>query len=137
MGGIGWLARASGCRVETVRYYERIGLLPKPPRTAGGHRMYDSDHLRRLAFIRRSRELGFGLPEVRELLALADDRSAPCDTVHALAERHLAAIRARLADLRRMQRELAVMAATCRTGRVPECRILDALSSSPDTNSHP
>ncbi|TVR95434.1 MAG: MerR family transcriptional regulator [Rhodospirillales bacterium] len=126
-GGIGWLARESGCHVETVRYYERVGLLPRAPRTAGGHRVYGETHLRRLVFIRRSRELGFGLAEVRELLRLADDAGGSCDTVHGIADRHLTAIRGRIDDLRRMEQTMAAMVDGCSTGRVPECRILDAL----------
>ena len=85
---IGKLARLTGCNVETVRYYERVGMLPPAPRTAGGHRQYDDGHRRRLAFIRRSRELGFTLDKIRTLLALAD-KGRSCGEIRGLALIHL------------------------------------------------
>ena len=125
---IGKLARLTGCNVETIRYYERIGMLPPAPRTAGGHRLYDDAHRRRLAFIRRSRDLGFALDRIRTLLDLAD-KGPSCGEVHSLVLVHLDQVRARIADLQRMERTLAETAARCAGGTTPDCPIIDALSS--------
>src|SRR5260221_3594696 len=104
---IGELARQSGCNVETIRYYERVGLLPAPPRSAGRYRLYDSPHVRRLAFLRRARELGFTLDQVRALLALsAKDGRDACAEVHNLAAEHLTEEPARIPDLAAMERIL-------------------------------
>ncbi len=124
---IGALSKGTGCNIETIRYYERIGLLPEPPRSPGGHRLYGEDHLRRLTFIRRSRELGFTLDEVRGLLRLVDGGSYTCTEVKALTLDHAAELRRKVADLRRMKRVLEEMAAECEGGEVPECPIIDAL----------
>jgi MerR family mercuric resistance operon transcriptional regulator len=124
---IGRLSAASGCKIETIRFYERSGVLPAPPRTEGGHRVYAEDHLRRLTFIRRARELGFTLDEVRALLALADREGRTCAEVRDLTMRHLRDVRAKLADLRRLERVLAATVAGCEGEDVPECPVLDAL----------
>ncbi len=126
---IGELARQSGCNVETIRYYERVGLLPAPPRSAGRYRLYDSPDVRRLAFVRRARELGFTLDQVRALLALsAKDGRDACAEVHNLAAEHLTEVRARIADLRAMERILADAVRRCAAGELPGCPIIDALS---------
>ena len=124
---IGALSKGTGCHIETIRYYERIGLMPKPSRSPGGHRLYEDDHLRRLTFIRRSRELGFTLEEVRGLLRLVDGGSYTCAEVKALTLDHAAEVRRKVADLRKLERVLADMAAECEGGEVPECPIIDAL----------
>ena len=124
---IGALSKGTGCHIETIRYYERIGLMPKPPRSPGGHRLYQDDHLRRLTFIRRSRELGFTLEEVRGLLRLVDGGSYTCAEVKALTLDHAAEVRRKVADLRKLERVLKEMAAECEGGEVPECPIVDAL----------
>ncbi len=124
---IGSLSRGTGCKIETIRYYERIGLLPKPPRSQGGHRLYEEAQLKRLTFIRRSRELGFTLHEVRGLLRLVDGGSYTCAEVKALTLDHVAEVRGKLADLRKVKRVLEAMAAECDGGEVPECPIIDAL----------
>ncbi len=124
---IGAAARRSGVKVETVRYYERIGLVAPPPRSAGGHRVYGPGAVTRLAFVRRARALGFTLGQVRDLLALADARETSCVEVERLARGHLAAVRGRLADLARMETVLAEMIARCAGGSVPDCPILEAL----------
>lgn len=124
---IGGLSRATGVNVETIRYYERIGLLAPPPRTAGGHRLYPDAQLRRLAFIRRSRELGFSLDEIRNLLGLVDGGYS-CGQVQEAALTHLGSIRRKIADLRRMERSLAETVDRCRGGADSECPIIDALS---------
>ena len=124
---IGVLSKGTGCNIETIRYYERIRLMPKPPRSPGGHRLYEDDHLRRLTFIRRSRELGFTLEEVRGLLRLVDGGSYTCAEVKTLTLDHAAEVRRKVADLRKLERVLREMAAECEGGEVPECPIIDAL----------
>jgi|SRR5579863_2931282 len=123
----GALASRTGCNLETIRYYERIGLLPPPPRSAAGYRLYGQDLLKRLNFIRRSRELGFTLAEIRELLRLVDGRRYSCTQVEALARNHVREIGRKIDDLRKFQRVLQAMAARCRGGTVPECPIIDTL----------
>ena len=125
---IGELGRQTATRVETIRYYERIGLLPAPARTAGNYRAYGPEHLNRLSFIRRSRDLGFSLDQVRALLDLADERARSCEAVDAIARDHLAEIDRKIAALRALRRELGNMISQCRQGTVAECRIIDALS---------
>ena len=124
---MGQLAEASGVNLETIRYYERIGVLPPPPRSAGGHRRFGGEHLRRLTFVRRSRELGFTLNEVRALLGLADARNGSCAKARRLGLGHLADIRGKIADLRRMERVLKEMVARCADGTLPDCPLIEAL----------
>ena len=124
---IGKAAQRSGVKVETIRFYERSGLVAAPPRTAGGHRVYDARAVERLGFLRRARELGFTLGQVRELLALADETGESCAAVRTLADGHLAEVRARIADLARMEAVLDDMVARCAGGTVPDCPILEAL----------
>ena len=124
---IGKLSRRSGVNIETIRFYERVGILPKPPRSLGGHRLYDEAHEKRLRFVRRSRELGFSLDEVRELLRLVDGGRYTCGEVKAITLNHLTDVRHKIADLRRLARTLATVAERCRGSRVPDCPIVDAL----------
>jgi len=124
---IGQLGEQAGVNFETVRYYERIGLMPKPPRTSGGHRVYDRVHLKRLGFIRRSRELGFSLDEIRALLSLVDGGDYTCGEVRDLTLAHLAEVRGKIADLRRLERSLRAMADECTGDQVPECPVIDVL----------
>ena len=123
----GVLARLAGCNGETVRYYEKIGLLPPPQRSPGGHRLYDGDNQRRLRFILRGRELGFSIDELRSLLSLADGRGATCADVHELTVRHIAAVKRKIADLARLEATLSRIAAQCSGEQVPECPVIDAL----------
>ncbi len=132
---IGELSKRTGCIIETIRYYERIGVMPAPPRTAGGHRVYDRDHLERLTFIRRARELGFTLDHVRGLLGLADRSGASCAEVERLARAQLDQVRGRIDDLRRMDAVLDEMLARCAGGSVPECPILEALFDAGDVGA--
>ncbi len=125
---IGELGRLTGTKAETIRYYERIGLLAPPKRTAGNYRAYGSEHLNRLSFIRRSRDLGFSLDQVRALLDLSDDRDRPCEAVDAIAKAHLAEVDRKIADLKALRRELNSMVNQCRCGTVADCRIIEALS---------
>ena len=128
---IGELSRRTGCNIVTIRYYEQIALLPEPARSAGRYRVYDTPAVRRLAFIRRARELGFTLDEVRTLLSLsADDGQDKCANVREVAERHLADVRAKIADLQAMEHVLADAVRRCAAGEVPGCPIIDALSAS-------
>ena len=127
---IGELSRRTGCNIVTIRYYEQIALLPEPARSAGRYRVYDTPAVRRLAFIRRARELGFTLDEVRTLLSLsADDGQDKCANVREVAERHLADVRAKIADLQAMEHVLADAVRRCAAGEVPGCPIIDALSA--------
>jgi len=124
---IGQLSHLSGVNIETVRYYERVKMLPPPPRTASGRRVYDSTHLRTLAFIRRSRELGFSLEEIRALMRLGGPEKATCREVREIAAHHLEDIRAKLNDLKRLERLLAKTIAQCSGKIAPECPVLDIL----------
>ena len=123
----GGLAARTGCNIETIRYYERVGLLPPPPRSMGGHRLYGEGLIRRLNFVRRSRDLGFSIEEIRELLRLVDGGTYTCREVEQLARDHVREIRRKIADLRRLQRVFEMMAAQCSGDAVPDCPIIDAL----------
>jgi MerR family mercuric resistance operon transcriptional regulator len=126
---IGELSRRTRVNIETIRYYERINMLPAPPRTASGRRVYGPADRRTLAFIRRARELGFTLDEIRALLALSDGGAREaCPEVRELAAAHLAEIRAKIADLTAMERALADAVRRCDAGEMPGCPVLDALS---------
>jgi MerR family mercuric resistance operon transcriptional regulator len=124
---IGVLSKRSGVNIETIRYYERIGVMPAPARTASGYRIYGSDHLKRLGFVRRGRQLGFSLDELRGLLHLVDGHAYTCAEIHALTLRHLAEVRRKISDLRRLQKVLGDMASQCSDDMVPECPVIDAL----------
>lgn len=124
---IGKLARHTGTNVETIRYYERMGLWAAPSRSAGGYRLYGTEHLKRLNFIRRARLLGFSIGEVRTLLRLADERKRPCAEVRVVAEAHLADVRSKIADLRRMEMVLKETVAGCANGTGSHCALIDAL----------
>jgi Cu(I)-responsive transcriptional regulator len=126
---IGDLAKATNTKVETVRYYERIGLMPSPKRSASNYRTYSADHAERLSFIRRSRALGFSLDQVRELLGLADDRGRSCAAVDEIARQHLAEIDGKVADLKVLRRDLDALLRQCRHGAIAECKIIKALAS--------
>jgi MerR family mercuric resistance operon transcriptional regulator len=126
---IGALSEATAVNIETIRYYERIGLLPAPPRSAGRHRLYAESHRQRLVFIRRARELGFSLEEVRALLGLGGGHDLTCGEVRALTQHHIAAIRDKVRDLKRLERILSNLAAQCKADKVPDCPILDALNA--------
>lgn len=128
---IGEVAERSGCHPETVRYCERIGLLPEPPRTAGGYRDYRPADADRLRFISRGRALGFSLDEIRSLLGLAEDDDLSCGDVDRLARGHLLDIRNRLNDLQRMASELERVIGSCSGGERGQCAILDTLRHPP------
>ena len=123
----GALASRSGVNSETVRYYEKIGLMPDPTRSSGGHRVYEQEHVRRLSFIRRTRELGFTLREVRGLLALVDGGDYTCAEVRDRTLAHLDDVATKIRDLQKMQRTLKSISSKCDGGLVPDCPIVDAL----------
>jgi MerR family mercuric resistance operon transcriptional regulator len=124
---IGELSRRTGCNIETIRYYERIGILPALPRR-GRYRSYEPEHVSTLSFVRRSRELGFTLDEVRALLGLALAGHASCADARTLASAHLQVVRARIADLRRMERVLAGVVKACDAGDNTGCPLIDSLN---------
>ena len=126
---IGEFSRRTGRKIETIRYYERIGLLPMPDRS-GRYRRYGAADVRRLVFIRRARELGFTLDEVRALLKLSEaNGGTSCTEVRELAARHLAEVKAKIVDLRAMERTLADAVRHCDAGEASGCPLIDALSS--------
>ncbi len=123
----GLLAKRTGVNIETIRYYEKIGLLPEPPRTAGGHRIYDESLLKRLSFVRRCRELGFSLDELRGLLELVDGGSYSCAEVLESVQAHLQRINGKIRDLRKMQKTLRELSNQCTGEDVPGCPIVEVL----------
>ena len=125
---IGALSRATGTKAQTIRYYEQIGLMQAPGRSAGNQRLYGPDHLARLTFIRKSRELGFSLEMIREILRLSDTPEQSCAAVDEVARRHLTAVEDKIAALRRLQRELKRMVTECAHDRIADCRVIEALS---------
>jgi MerR family mercuric resistance operon transcriptional regulator len=125
----GELAGRTGCNLETILYYEKIGLLLEPPRNANSYRIYDDTHVSRLRFILRGRELGFAIEDIRGLLDLVDGGTQTCAEVKARTEHHLIDVRAKIADLRRIETILARTAAQCSGDAAPMCPILEALGS--------
>ena len=134
---IGKLASATGTKVETIRYYEQIGLLPAPARSAGNYRTYEGEHLRRLSFIRRARDLGFSIEQVRELMGLADRREQSCMAVDVIANQHRDAITRKIADLTALAGELDVLIDSCSRHTVADCRIIEALGPSAEVEEFP
>lgn len=125
---IGVLSTRSGVNIETIRYYERVGLLRKPPRTARGYRLYRPADIDRLRFIRRARDLGFALDDIRRLLDLSDQKSRSCRRVAAIATRHLVDVRAKLSDLERMEGVLSGLVSSYSEGTMPDCPLLETLA---------
>ncbi len=124
---IGKVAEQTGCNVETIRFYEKERLLPQPDRTQGGHRLYTVELVDRLWFIRRCRELGFTLDEIRELFSLVDKEEVSCERVKTIADNHLEDVRGKIADLRKMERTLQTLSDQCPGGDIPECPIIESL----------
>ena len=125
---IGQAAREAGCKVQTLRYYEELGLLPKPMRTAGNQRVYGEEHLARLAFIRHARELGFPLEAIRELLSLGGRPEQSCTKADAIAGAHLAEFERKIKALTALRGELKRMVASRCRGRISECRVIEVLA---------
>lgn len=132
MWSIGPLSEATGCNIETIRYYEKIELLPAPSRTNGGHRLYKPLHEQRLLFIRRARELGFSIGEVREFIALSDNESRSCGEALDIVQCHLDSVREKQARLQQVESALLNMAESCRSccsgAKAPDCTIVKALA---------
>lgn len=126
---IGKLAASTGVNIETIRYYERVGLIAAPPRTAGGHRAYEEQHTQRLRFIRRGRELGFSLDDIRSLLELARRTNLACAEAKDITLRQLGDVRGKIASLKKLERALKQMSGACQPGTNERCPIFDALSS--------
>ena len=125
---IGEASRSCGVKVPTIRYYEQIGLLPAPPRTEGNRRTFASGDLRRLAFIRHARELGFEIAAIRALLTLQDDPHQPCGTADALARARLAEVQQRIDSLTGLKTELEMMIESCSHGKGADCRVIEVLA---------
>jgi len=124
----GKLAQLAGCNPETIRYYEKIGLLHEPDRTESGHRVYSRDDQRRLKFILRSRELGFSIEGLRGLLKLVDADDYTCGEVLDVTTQHIADIKCKISDLKKLERTLSDMSSQCAGGQVPDCPIINILS---------
>jgi DNA-binding transcriptional MerR regulator len=135
---IGGLSKETGVKIVTIRYYEKIGVLSAPARSAHNYRVYRQEHVRRLHFIRRCRDLGFSLEQILDFLRLSTDNSSSCAKVCRIAERHLKDVEGKLADLKRLASELRRITASC-TGTRPmsECRIIEALSAERTLRPHP
>ena len=125
---IGRLSAATGVKIETIRYYERAGLIDPPARTGGNYRSYRPGDVARLAFVRRTRDLGFSLDEVRALLDLSSQRDRDCGEIDDLASQHLVEVDRKIADLQALRRQLSAAITTCGGGTVAECRILEAFA---------
>lgn len=124
---IGKLGEAAGVKVPTIRYYEQIGLLPEPERSAGNQRLYGSKALDRLAFIRHARALGFPLEAIRDLLSLSDNPGQSCAAADVIAKQQLAAVKARIARLTALRSELERMITQCAQGTIADCRVIEVL----------
>ena len=122
------LARKTGCNLETIRYYEKVELLPAPPRSSNGYRVYSPELVQRLQFILRARDLGFATEEVRSLLSLADKGEQTCALVMQKTRIHLEDVRRRIAELQRIEAILAATLAECSGKNVPDCPIIDAIN---------
>ncbi len=123
---IGNLSDQTGVKIETIRYYEKIGLMPEPPRKESGHRVYEDAHVQRLRFIKRGRELGFTLENIRGLLGLEDQKPS-CAEVYDISTQHLNEIRNKIADLRKLEKTLSLMARKCDRNESPDCAIINGL----------
>ena len=122
------LAKKTGCNLETIRYYEKVALLPEPARSANGYRVYPPELVQRLTFILRARDLGFKLDQIRSLLTLTDTGTQTCAEVLSNTEKHLTDVRERIADLNRIETELNRLVGLCSRESTPECAILDTLN---------
>lgn len=126
---IGKLSKAAGVKVPTIRYYEQIGILPEAERSAGNQRLYGSDALDRLSFVRHARELGFPLEAIRELLSLSDQPEIACAAADEIATRQLVTVKDRITRLQALQGELERMIAQCAHGTISDCRVIEVLGN--------
>lgn len=127
---IGELSRRTGVNIETIRYFEKVGMIAPPPRNAGGHRVYDTRHVRALGFIRSAREFGFTPGEIRAILKLGCPGKADCDEVREIATHHLERVRQKMKDLARLEQLLSTTIDRCTGGATPECAVIDVLEHS-------
>ena len=125
--GIGALSRLTGCNIETIRYYEKIGIMTTPGRTAGGHRQFETEQVKRLFLIVRCRQLGFSIGEIRTLLTLVDGGNPSCTEVKSVTEEHLSDVQQKITDLKKLESVLKKMVAECSGTEVPDCPIIDTL----------
>ncbi|MFP6746920.1 MAG: helix-turn-helix domain-containing protein [Alphaproteobacteria bacterium] len=125
---IGWLASQTNCKIQTIRYYEQIGLMPVAPRSQGNRRLYGAEHAERLAFIRHGRQLGFPLEAIRELLSLGDDLDQPCEVADGIAQARLREVESRIERLQALKAELQRMIRQCRGGKISDCRVINVLA---------
>ena len=128
MQAIGAVAKRTGLKVPTIRFYEQEGLIGRPERTGSGRRLYSEAEIQRLAFIRHSRSLGFELEDIRSLLDLSDNPNRPCDDADRIARKHLAEVEQRLAQLIALKAELNRIVRSCAGGRAAQCRVIEALA---------
>jgi len=126
---IGVLAQRAGAKIQTIRYYEQIGLLPEPPRTYGGQRRYEQDSVKRLSFIRHARALGFSLDQIRALLELSDNPQSDCTGADSIAREHLIAVKAKINALNSLKRELIRMVEHCDGTDAAHCRVIETLAN--------
>ena len=132
---IGELSRRTGVKVETIRYYEKSGIMPDPPRSTGGYRIYRETHLNRLRFIRRCRQLGFSMGDIEGLLRLVDEHGYTCAEVRSLTLAHADTVGQKIRDLQRLEATLREIASRCTGEQVPDCPIIDALLDPVDTTA--
>lgn len=125
----GELARLVGVKVETVLFYEKVGLLPHPSRSQSNYREYGQSHVARLSFVRRARDLGFDLKSVRQLLTLADDTAQPCEAIDAIASHQLREVERKITGLKALKVELKSIVGQCKSGKVADCKIIEALGN--------
>lgn len=125
---IGQLSQRSGVKIPTIRYYEKAGLMPEAPRNAGNQRRYTQSHLDRLSFIRHSRDLGFDMDDIRNLLEMSETPQASCHIADSIAQKHLKSVRERIAQLTALQTELERMVNACSHGQISECRVIEVLA---------
>ena len=133
---IGEMSRRTGVNIETVRYYEKIGMMPKPKRSEGGNRLYNTEQLQRLFFIKRCREIGFSQSEIKALLSMVDRDDVTCAEVHSITTGHVADIRQKIKDLRKLEKVLTQMANECSQGDLPECPIIEILFTGAPIDTH-
>ena len=133
---IGEMSRRTGVKIETVRYYEKIGMMPKPKRSEGGNRLYNTEQLQRLFFIKRCREIGFSQSEIKALLSMVDRDDVTCAEVHSITTDHVADIRQKIKDLRKLEKVLTHMANECSQGDLPECPIIEILFTGAPIDTH-
>ncbi|MCF4098431.1 MerR family transcriptional regulator [Maritalea mediterranea] len=124
---IGEVSRATDVNIETIRYYERIGLMPAPDRTAGGNRQYSLEQKRQLSFIKRARNLGFSIDQIRSLLIMADENEMTCRQVSALTATHLADVQDKIKELKRLESKLQSLHQKCQSNNAPDCPMIEDL----------